>query len=320
MLGVMIQRWGIASILFLYLFFPLTYSLAKQGFEHGPQILFVGLHMITSGFGLLLLCFFYEKRKFSIEKQHRKLFLSVLIFSIVFTFVPQFWAVKYMSVAKTSLTFVLTPFFSFLFSYLHRTETFSFKKLLGLMVGLLGLGSVLVPQLFLENSSSGNTFSWPEVMTLFSVICFAYGWIPIRKLVRTGLYSPLFINGFCMFFGGFVCCLCSYFIEPWGTGTSLVTHWPYFLWYVFIISFVGASCYVFYAALLRYYSATLVGFMSFSEPFFSSFMGWVFLNEEVAPVFFLSTTVVATGLYIFYQEELQMERELAKLERKEKRT
>jgi drug/metabolite transporter (DMT)-like permease len=57
--------------------------------------------------------------------------------------------------------------------------------------------------------------------------------------------------------------------------------------------------------LLRRFTATFVSFAGFTTPLFTAILGWFFLGETVTMSFYLSTIVVFSGLYLFYQDELQ---------------
>ena len=66
-------------------------------------------------------------------------------------------------------------------------------------------------------------------------------------------------------------------------------------------------CYNLYGFLLKRFSATFLSFAGFITPLFSAFFGWFYLGELVPATFYASATVVFAGLFIFYQEELQLE-------------
>jgi drug/metabolite transporter (DMT)-like permease len=148
--------------------------------------------------------------------------------------------------------------------------------------------------------------SWVlELVVIFSVGCYSYGWFSVQTLIKERNYSSTLINGMRMLIGGILCAIGSFFIDPWSGGLPLVTNWVWYGWYIFLISCVGIFCYTLYANLLKYYSITFVAFAGFTEPLFAAFYAWILLGETVSWIFFVATVIVGIGLYQFYQEELQ---------------
>ena len=88
--------------------------------------------------------------------------------------------------------------------------------------------------------------------------------------------------------------------------TVCVTDWFQFGSSIILISAVGIFCYLLYTALLHHFSATLVSFFCFLEIPFALLLGAFFLQESISYVFFISTALIALGLYLFYQEELRL--------------
>lgn len=302
----MIKKWGIAPIISLYLIFPLTFIIAKKGFIYGPPMFFISLRMIFSGCAVLAYYVCVQKKAITFKKKDWFLLAEATLFGIVLTYVPEFWTLKYMSVAKLTLFFTLTPFITFLASHIRSHEKVTIQKTIGLIIGLCGA----IP-MFLSGTPGDNVIhlcggiSLVEIIALLAVASYAYGWIPVKILVADKGYSISLINGLRMLYGGIISLGCSFFMEDWSGYLPPVTNWPYFLWYVGLISFIGIACYTFYSILLRHYSATIISFTGFVEPFFAALYAWILLGETVSWIFFVALGIVGLGLYIFYQEELR---------------
>jgi len=140
-------------------------------------------------------------------------------------------------------------------------------------------------------------------LMLIAVISGALGWVLIRKMLQRG-YSPLHLNGFAMLVAGCIALPCSWFMEPyahlpWG-------HMGHFLFLLMsIILVANVIFYNMYGYLLRHYSATLLSFIGFITPLYTALYDWIFLDISVGYQFYVATTIVAYGIYIFYQEELR---------------
>jgi drug/metabolite transporter (DMT)-like permease len=56
---------------------------------------------------------------------------------------------------------------------------------------------------------------------------------------------------------------------------------------------------------LRKYSFTLLSFAGFLCPVFGAFFGWIFLSEPITWHHFVSLCLIASGLFLFYRDELK---------------
>lgn len=297
-----VQRWGMLPPILLFMIFPLTFSLGKLGFQFGPQILFVGLRMFFSGI-FLLCCYALFKSKPSAQLQGHDWVL--LFYATVFgvgCYIPEFWALKYVSAAQAALIFLTVPFSSALFEWIHGTAKITPQKIIGLLVGICGIIPVLI-----TDDAGYSGFTFPELLIIVASIAYAYGWIAMKRLVKSNPnHSSLYLNGLRMLGGGMLALISSFFLEEWNGITPAVTDWYSYGKYIFLISVIGITCYSFYAFLLRYYSVTMIAFTGFTEPFFAALYAWMLLGETVSWIFFVGLCIVSLGLYLFYQEELRL--------------
>lgn len=301
-----LKRFGVAPLILLYMVFPLTFSISKMALNYTPATSFVGIRMIATGLAFLMGYAFQHKGRFTITLKDASLFLQAALFGVYLTYIPDLWALKYLSVAKSAFLFVLAPFFTAFFSYVYEKESFSYKKIIGLFIGLIGFIPVLVVTSDQkENLKTFFSLDLPEVATILCVACYAYSWIPIKKLMNEKSYSPWLINGIMMLGGGLGAAFTAFFCDGWYRGVHPITNWYALSIYVFLILCIGVFCYILYTYLLKSFSTTLVSFFCFTEPFFAALYGWFFLGETVSWVFFISIFIVSIGLYIFYQEELK---------------
>jgi drug/metabolite transporter (DMT)-like permease len=301
------KRWGIIPPIALFTFFPLTYSIAKLGFAFGPPLLFVGLRMVFSGLLLLGFYFTYSKPSQAFNKNDWFLFFHASITGISLAYIAEYWALKYISVAKVTIIFLCVPFVSVVFEHFHGLEKLTTKKLLGLIIGLCGILPVLLHE---SGTETFLSLSWYELAMIFAAATYGYGWVAVKRLAQKGHHSILYINGLRMFVGGCCALLASPVLDEWNGIKPAVSDWFNFLWYVFLISVVAVACYTFYGFLIKHYSVGMVSFCGFTEPLFAILYAWILLGETVSWIFFLSLGIVFVGLYLFYQEELRLSLEL----------
>jgi drug/metabolite transporter (DMT)-like permease len=301
-----IDRLGIGGIFLMYAFFSTTLSLAKSVLAYGPMITYIGLRMFIAG-ALLLAYYLIVMRKKIVFKRKQDMigFFNIALFGICGSYVLSFWALQYLSIAKSAFLLILSPFFTAFFAWIHGFENFTSKKILGLTIGALGTIPILMSK-SVDETAFASVFALdiPEILTLISVALYAYSWVEVKKLMNKG-YDTSLINGMTMFLGGIATLMIAYFMDGWSQGISPVTNWSSYSIYVASIVAVGTFCFTLYAHVLNRYSPTLVSFFGFSEPFFAAIFGWIFIAEEISWVFGVSLLIVSVGLYLFYQEELQ---------------
>ena len=303
---MIIDRLGICSVFIMYTIFASTLSWGKMAMLYGPIVTYIGLRMVISGVLFLAYFFWCRKGVVSVKRHDFFSFAQVALLGICISYVLAFWSLQHLAIAKSAFVFLLSPFFTALIGRWHGIEHMSIKKIIGLIVGALGTIPVLLSQTVDEISFSEFLFlDIPVILSIISVFCYAYGWVVFKKLIHKR-YDDMFINGITMFTGGLGILSIAFFLDGWSTGISPVTAWKPYLFYLAVIIAVGSFCFSLYAAVLKKYSATLVAFFGFTEPFFAAILGLFFLGEAVSYIFLGSLIIVSAGLYLFYQEELAL--------------
>ena len=291
-------------ILVMYACFASVFTVAKYALNFVQPIFLIGFRMTLAGVFLLGYLFFFNRKKLYIKKKHIYLFIPIVLFHIYLAYITEFWALQYLTAAKTCLLYSLTPFISALLSYFFFSEIVTVRKFLGLSLGLLGFLPVLISPSVAEESVQALSFiSWPEIMMFISVFSSVCGWIVFRKLIKEEGYSAIMINGVGMLLGGILALLTSVAFESFN---GLVSNWFELIkWSLLLILLANIVGYNLYGYLLKRYTATLLSFAGFLCPLMAALFGWFFLHEKVSWSFGFTLFSVAVGLYLFYQEELK---------------
>ncbi len=293
-------------ILVMYGVWPSVYSLGKMALEHSPPLFLTASRMLLAGVILLGYLLFRNRAAFKITL---KQFLSLCLFAVFGIYCTnafEFWSLQHLTTAKVSFIYSLCPFFSALFSYLHFKEKMNGRKWIGMGIGFLGFIPVLAMQKGAEELVGGIGFiSWPELAMVGAALCTSYGWILLRLLVKDSV-SYLTVNGISMLIGGLLALTHSYLVEAWD---PLPVHAEGVLPFakgILIMTFISnILCYNLYGVLLKRFTATFVSFMGLLSPIFTSFNGWLFLNEQPSPIIFFSTAIVMLGSWMVYSAELK---------------
>lgn len=291
-------------VILLYAILASTFTIAKIALRFAKPFFLIGFRMVLAGTLMISFIYFFQKHKFNITKKDWWLFIKVAIFHVYLAFIPEFWALQYISSSKTNLIYSATPFIAALLAYIFLKEKLTIKKTMGM---LIGFGS-LIPA-FLTRTDIRETvmemfsISIPELFLLISVVSAAYAWFIVKRLLDKG-YSLLLINGIAMFLGGIGAFITSFFVE--GTKTCpLFDLWPFLFWTGLLTLVANMIVYNFYGWLLKKYSITFVTSAGFLSPVFGAFYGYFFLAENITWHYFVSLGFIIIGLYLFYKDEIK---------------
>ena len=181
------------------------------------------------------------------------------------------------------------------------------KKWIGLSLGVVGIIPVLYLQTGVEDLWNALGFlSWPALAIMAAALCSVYGWVILRLTVKDQMVSPVMANGMSMLFGGLLALFHSLLTESWSPLPVVSSYLVPFAGWTLLMTFISnIVCYNLYGLMLKKFTATFLSFLGLLSPIFASFHGWLFLDEPISWVIFLSTALVSLGLWIVYSAELK---------------
>ncbi|MBB65461.1 MAG: EamA family transporter [Waddliaceae bacterium] len=289
----------------LYALFASTFTIAKTGLQYSPPLFFVGTRMVLGSVLIFSYLFFFKREHIAYPPKTFTLIVLLGLFNIFFTNVFEFWGLQYLTSAKACFLYSLAPFMAAISSYFYLGERMTGRKWLGMLIGFIGFLPVLSQQSGAE-ADIGHFFllSWAELSVLAAATATVWGWIFMRRLVTDHECHPLTANAYSMIVGGILSLAFSAGADSWDPFP--VSDWRPFLECTILLMIISnLICYNLYGHLLKTFTATFMSFAGFITPLFASFFGWLFLGELVTWHFFVAVGIVATGLSIFYQEELR---------------
>ena len=314
-------------LVILYMFFASTFTIGKAALAYTTPILFIGMRMLIGGFLLLGYQYFFKRSEFKLNSRDLGLLTQVGFFQYYASFILEFIALQWLTSSKACLLYSFSPFITAIICFFLLGERLSQKKVLGLVVGFLGLMPILMASTPQEDLA--GSFAWlsiPEILLLGSVFCSSYAWIILTKAQNKG-YSTVMINGLTMTGAGIAALITSCIIEGaphimppasclsqqmptlcgilGGYGAGIALFIAYSLLLILIANII---CFNLYGYLLTIYSATFVSFAGFITPLFAALFGWVFLGECIGLPFLYSVAIIFIGLVIFFLEELKTQK------------
>ncbi len=288
-------------VVLLYALLALTFTLGKAAVAYADPLFLIGARMVVSG--CLLLGFYAIKNRMVFRPSLRDLvdFGRVTFFHIYLSFVPEFWALQFVSSIKVNIMYATTPFVAMIFSFLLYKTRVTRLSLAGACCAFIGLLPLMT------RGEAGCTdllsFSVPELVLLMSIISGAYAWFIIKDLMNRG-YSLATINGFAMLAGGIMSFVTWYFFRQ--PGVAPITNMRFFIITVAgLILISNVVVYNLYGWLLKYYSLNFVACAGFLSPLFGALYGYIFLHEGLRWQHYFAIVGITVGLYLFFQGELQ---------------
>ena len=286
----------------LYFLFAVNLILQKMILVWSQPLFFQGMRLTLGGAIILGYLYLFRPTLLRFKKADLGIFFQVALFFAYLSYLFSVITLDDLSSARFAFMFTLAPFITAIIAYFYLGQKLNKLQIASLCLGFLGfLPLVLVGQQ--EGITSVSFFSWPGLQLLISNITYAYGWILVSKLVNNRAYSPFFVTGIAFAGGGIIMLCTSFFFENWFTVvpvTDLLRFSTYLLAIILISEVIVSNT---YATLLRYYSVTFLAFAGTLYPLFSALLGWVFFQEKITYNFFISASIVALALYLFYLAE-----------------
>lgn len=283
----------------LYALLASTFTIGKMLLYYVPPMFLIAIRMIVAGTLLLGFYKFYFTEVCVKQIRDWAIFLFLSVVHITIPYISEFIALQHVAPSCAALVYNLSPLFTALFSYLVFKEKMTMQKWIGLGVGMFG---ILYFTEFNITCLGLSAVDMSYILLLLSVVSASFAWVVIRSLAQT--YSPLFINGIAMLFGGLQSYALSVMFEPnttlpWGYMYNFITL------LLVIILVANILFYNLYGYLLKKYTATFLSFVGFMTPMFTALFDWLLLGQDVQPKFFVTLLIIGCGIYLFYKEELR---------------
>lgn len=289
------------NILMLRLVLASTYTIGKISVAIVKPLFFVGSCMMLAGSILFAWCWFRHS-SCSIKREDWWLFFQLSICQVYLPYGIDFYIAQYVSSNKWALIYAACPFVTALLSWIILKESLTFKKSIGLCIGIFGVLLIFMQSSADAISGRPALFIVPELVLTFSMSIYSYSWIMVKRIAS--VYSPLLINGVIMIIGGALALITSVFCESCLHVSPIASTTPFLVLLIFntLVAIIGFPLYTY---LVNHYSVTFIAFSSFLEPLFVTIFGWMLLSETISNYFIFAFGMLILGLYIFHKEELE---------------
>ena len=196
------------------------------------------------------------------------MFLFIGLFSIILHYAFLYIGISSTDSSKTALIKQLGSLIYVCFAFLFfKSETFSAYKIVGAIVGFLGIIAI-------NFNAKGISFSLGDILIILASICTVASGILTKKIATNN--SPFWITGISQLSGGIVLTLVAFIM-----GADMLTFNWYSLGvfaYICTASMIG---YVLWNYILRTSDLSNMFIIKFAEPLFACVFGAILLKENI---------------------------------------
>lgn len=272
--------------LIVSLIWGLTWTAIKIGVGAMPPFFFAALRFIAAG-GLLLAIMAARIDWRGLRREWRAVFVVSMLLT-TFSYGPTFWGVQNTTSGVAAVVNMsMTPLMLFVIGVALGVERFDRRKLIGVLVGIVGLVLLFWPELRTETRAE----AWSLAALLTGTTVYCLGSVLSGRMLK-GL-DTVSVSGSVMLIGGIGLALLSAIFERVTPHTlsTLLEPAP-LLSLLFLILGGSIVAFTLYLYLLRVWGPTRAGLFAFVSPVVALITGALALGERIDPLQALGAAVL----------------------------
>lgn len=287
-------------LVLLILFWGASWPIYKIAVPYTPPLLFSGLRAFLGG--VLLTILIWKSRQQIQWKKHWKKYVVSAFFNCVLFFGLQTIGLNFLPGGLFSVLVYVQPILLGVFAWLMLDEYLSGIRVIGLIIGFIGILIASWDGLSYHVSVIGVT------LALATGVAWAYGVICVKKVSKE-------INAFWMvaiqsMIGGLFLLINGVMFESW---SDIVWNGPFLFGLIFGVTIGMPAAYIIYYTLINKGEASKVGSATFLVPIISVLIGVVFLDETLTMKLLIGMILVGISIYLVnFNEKKAKERVIKK--------
>jgi drug/metabolite transporter (DMT)-like permease len=275
----------IGLITFLVVVWGISWPIYKIALAYTPPILFAGMRTLLGGF---LLAFVYVPRWKQIRwRENWPIYVISSVFNVILFYALQTVGLLYMPSGLFSVIVYLQPVLVGIFAWLWLGEAMTALKIMGLIIGFLGVAAVSAGGL------SGHIAILGIVLALVTSLAWSIGTVYVKKVSQR--VDSIWLVAFQCMIGGIVLTALGSSTEQWSDITWNV---PYLIGLIFGIIFGISASWVVYFTLVNSGDASKVASYTFLVPLISVLSGTLFLHEPFSVYLLIGLALIAVSIYL----------------------
>lgn len=264
-----------------------SFIFVKVGLPYSPPFIFAALRQLVGAAGMVP--FLLDKRE-AIPKGRRELFPLFLlgIFNITLTNGASFTALKTVPAGLATVIAYTQPVWVFVFAVAILKESSSARKVLGTILGFLGIAIIFIPGTQVSQAYLGG-----QTLLVFSSFAWAIGAILFKAKVKTE--SLYMVNFIMLLFGAAPLLAVSLLTENLGS----IQWTPTFIVSLFQLGILAQSVgWTLWLFLIRRLGASKTSSSLFLTPIVTVVVGVIFLHESLSALEVIGASAALAGTYL----------------------
>lgn len=266
---------GVASVLVAWVFFTLVITLSRFTSQQSSVPTVLLFQNFVSLLCMLPFMLRNGKESFATPKFHVILLRGIAGYS---SFAFTFLAVQQTSLVNTVLLSNASPLFIPLIVWAWRKKHIGYKLWLCILVGFIGIGFILKPDLHLLANLG-------VIYALSSAFCFAVSMIAMRRLIKT---EPIHTILFYHFLFGTVISL-PFAIYTWNLSSNMI------IWQLLLIGALSVFGQYFILNAFKYGKPSALSPFNYSSVVYAAILQWLIFNSFPDFFTFIGILLVCAG-------------------------
>ncbi|HEY2844228.1 MAG TPA: EamA family transporter [Bryobacteraceae bacterium] len=265
-----------------------TWLAIKIGLNGVPPFLAAGLRFLIAALlvGLVLAA---RRRRFRLTHNDKVCVLSLGLLVFWLDYAAVYWAETRISSGLTAILFSTMPLMTSLLSaYWTHGETLSRRKIIGILVGVVGTGL-----LFWPHERLGLQQALGMLAALSGCLCAAINLVTMKKYGGQG--DPFVLNFLGMSLGAACLLAMSAAAESWADVAWTRTNVLALLYLSVFGSVIAFSAYYY---LIKKMDATIVSLSTLIIPIVALILGRTFLDESITPIAVAGILTILAGVAV----------------------
>ena len=284
---------------FLVVTWGLCWPVFKVTLAFTPPILFAGMRTLLGGLFLAILAL--PRWRLIQWRETWPIYFISALFNAVLFYGVQTVGLVYLPEGLFSVIVYLQPVLIGIFAWAWLGESMSMRKIVGLVIGFLGVAAVSAEGL------SGHISFLGIVLALVTSVSWAIGVIYVKK--EGYRVDPMWLVALQCLIGGIVLTGAGLGVE---SGTQIIWNMTYLFGLLFGAILGIAAAWVIYFKLVYSGEASKVASYTFLVPLIAVFMGTLFLHEPFTIYLVIGLILIVTSIYLVNQSPNKSGRRMKK--------
>lgn len=273
MIALLVVLWGI------------SWPIYKVALEFTPPLLFAGLRTLLGG--LLLGAILVPRWNRIRWKENWRVYAISGIFNVVLFYGLQTVGLMYVPSGLFSVLVYLQPVLVGIFAWMWLGEAMSRLKVIGLVIGFLGVAAVSV------GGFSGHVAVAGVIIAIITAVSWALGTVYVKKVNQR--VDSLWLVAFQCTLGGIVLTGAGTVTESW---SDIVWNVPYVSGLIFGTVLGISLSWLLYFTLVNSGDASKVASYTFLVPVISVFVSSLVLREAITAFLLIGLILIGLSIYL----------------------